>query len=83
MKRNVEKLYVKWKGYKNWFNTWVDKKDIVKMNEYFPKIKIFRISDVVENDVVKEDVYNAKIKSIKDQIPDITDLASNTILTLK
>ena len=42
MKRNVEKLYVKWKGYKNWFNTWVDKKDIVKMNEYFPKIKIFR-----------------------------------------
>ena len=42
-----------------------------------------KISDVVENDVVKEDVYNVKIKSTKDQIPDITDLASNTILTLK
>ena len=22
------KLYVKWKGYDNWFNIWIDKKDI-------------------------------------------------------
>ena len=42
IKRNVEKLYVKWKGCKNWFNSWVDKKDIVKISEYFPKTKILR-----------------------------------------
>ena len=24
-----DKLYVKWKGYHNFFNSWIDKKDIV------------------------------------------------------
>ena len=38
------------------------------------------ISNVVKNDVVKKDVYNAKIKSIEDLIPDITNLATNTTL---
>ena len=27
--RKGDKLYVKWKGYDNSFNTWIDKKDIV------------------------------------------------------
>ena len=27
--RKGEKLYVKWKGYDNSFNSWIDKKDIV------------------------------------------------------
>ena len=27
--RKSDKLYVKWKGYNNSFNSWVDKKDIV------------------------------------------------------
>ena len=30
-----------------------------------------------KNDVVKKDVYNAKIKNIEDKIPDITKLATN------
>ena len=29
IKRKGEKLYVKWKGYHNSFNSWIDKKDLV------------------------------------------------------
>ena len=29
IKRKGDKLYVKWKGYDNSFNNWIDKKDIV------------------------------------------------------
>ena len=28
IKRKVNKLYVKWKGYYNSFNSWIDKKDL-------------------------------------------------------
>ena len=28
-KKKVDNLYVKWKGYDNYFNSWIDKKDIV------------------------------------------------------
>ena len=29
LKKEGDKLYVKWKGYNNSFNSWIDKKDIV------------------------------------------------------
>ena len=29
LKRKGDKLYVKWKGYDNSFNSWFDKKDLV------------------------------------------------------
>ena len=29
IKRKGDKLYVKWKGYDNRFNSWIDKKDLV------------------------------------------------------
>ena len=29
MKRKGDKLYVKWKGYDNSFNSWIDKKKLV------------------------------------------------------
>ena len=29
IKKKGNKLYVKWKGYGNSFNSWIDKKDIV------------------------------------------------------
>ena len=29
IKKKVDKLYVKWKGYDNSFNNWIDKKDLV------------------------------------------------------
>ena len=30
IKRKGNKLYVKWNGYNNSFNSWIDKKDVVK-----------------------------------------------------
>ena len=39
VKRKGDKLYVKWKGYDRSFNSWIDKKDIVQMSEYFPEPK--------------------------------------------
>ena len=29
LKRRGDKLYVKWKGYDNRFNSWIDKKDLI------------------------------------------------------
>ena len=42
-----------------------------------------KLSQVVKNDVVKKDVYNAKIKNIEDKVSDTTDLATNTTLNAK
>ena len=30
IKRKGNKLYVKWKGYNNLFNSWIDKKNLIK-----------------------------------------------------
>ena len=30
IKRKGNKLYVKWNGYNNYFNSWIDKKDLIK-----------------------------------------------------
>ena len=32
LKRKGDKLHVKWKGYDNRFNSWIDKKDLVASN---------------------------------------------------
>ena len=42
LRKKRDTLYVKWKGYDNSFNSWIDKKDLVtfyqiKMSQYFPK----------------------------------------------
>ena len=39
-------------------------------------VDLSKLSDVVKNDVVKKDVYNAKIRNIENKIPDITDLTT-------
>ena len=43
-------------------------------------VDLSKLSDVVENDIAKKDVYNAKIKNIEDKIPDVTKLATKTTL---
>ena len=42
-----------------------------------------KLGKLVKSDVVKIDVYNAKIKNIEDKIPDITNLATETTLNAK
>ena len=37
LKRKGDKLYVKWNWYDNSFNSWMNKKDSIKMSKYFPK----------------------------------------------
>ena len=59
----------------------VDKLDVdksVPVPAYLSKL-----SDIVKNDVVKKDVYNAKIKNNEDKIPDITNVATTFTLNGK
>ena len=56
----------------------VDKLDVEKLVPVL--VDLSKQSNVIRNDVVKKDVYNAKIKNIEDKIPDITNLATNTTL---
>ena len=37
IKKKGNKLYVKWEEYDNSFNSWIDKKDLTYMSQYFPK----------------------------------------------
>ena len=57
----------------------VDKLDVDKL----VPVDLSKLSDVAKNANVKKDVYNAKIKNIKDKRPDITNLATILNLMLK
>ena len=46
-------------------------------------VDLSKLSHVVKNDIVKKDVYNAKIKNIEDKIPGITSLATKATLNAK
>ena len=46
-------------------------------------VYLSKLYDALKNDVVKKDVYNAKIKDIEDKIPDITNVATKTSLNAK
>ena len=37
IKRKDDKLYVKWKGYDDLFNRWIDKKVLLYKMSYFPE----------------------------------------------
>ena len=41
-------------------------------------VDLSKQSNVVKNDVVKKDVYNAKTKRIEDKIADITNVTTKT-----
>ena len=59
----------------------VDKLDVDKLVP--APVNLSKLSDLVRNDVVKKDLYNANIKNIEYKIPDITKLATNTTLNAK
>ena len=59
----------------------VDKSDVDKLLPV--PVDLSKLSDLVKNDVVKKDVYNAMKKNIEDEITDITNLATKTTLNAK
>ena len=62
----------------------VDKLDVEKLVAVPVDLsKLSKLSNVVKNDVVKKDVYNAKIKTIEDKVLDITNVATKTTLNAK
>ena len=59
----------------------VDKLDIDK--SVTAPVDLSKSSNLVTHDVVKKIKYNAKLKSIEDKTPDISNLATKTILNTK
>ena len=59
----------------------VDKLDVDKLAT--TPVDFSKLSYAVKIDVVKKDVYNAKIKNMEDKIPDITNLPTNTTLNTR
>ena len=62
IKKKGNRLYVKWKGYNNSFNSWIDKKTSYKMSQYFPSYR-GHIADVkvrldLTNSATKTDLKN-------------------------
>ena len=84
LKANVDKLYIdKSKNVptnlRN-LKSKVDKLDVDKLVLILDDLS--KLSNVVKNRVIKKDVYNAKIKGIK-EIRDVTNLATITSLNAK
>ena len=52
-----------------WKKSKVDKIDVDKVVPV--PVELSKLSDSVNNDVVEKDVYNAEIKNIENNIPDI------------
>ena len=59
--------------------TELDKLDINKLVPV--PVDLSKLNDVVKNDVVKKTDYNAKITDIEGKIPDVSNLATKTVLT--
>ena len=56
----------------------VDKLDIDKLVPV--PVDVSKLSDVVKNDIIKKTDYNANITEIENKIPDISNLATKTVL---
>ena len=59
----------------------VDKLDVGKLTPV--PTDLSKLSNVIKNDAVKRDVYNAKIKGIEDKILSITNLTTDAALNAK
>ena len=59
----------------------VDKLDVNKLVPV--PVDLSKLSDVVKNDVIKKDVYNAKIKNTENTIPDTNNLAATDAVSTK
>ena len=60
------------------------KADELDLDKLIPVlVDLSKLIDVLKNDIVKKNVYNAKTRNIEDRIPDITNLATKTTLNAK
>ena len=59
----------------------VDKLDVDKLVPV--PVDLSKLSDLVKTDVVKKSVCNAEIRNTEDNIPDVTNLVTNTTLNTK
>ena len=65
-------MYVKWKGYNNSFNSWINSLKTKVDKLYIDKlaavpVDLSKLSDVVKNDVVKKTAYDklaAKVNNV-------------------
>ena len=72
IKRKGDKLYVKWEGYNNSFNSWINSLKTKVDKLYIDKlaavpVDLSKLSDVVKNDVVKKTAYDksaAKVNNV-------------------
>ena len=79
---NVDKLDIdKCTKYFKQFESKIDKLDVDKLVPV--PVDLSKLSNVVKNDVPKNDPYNAKIRNIEDKIPVITYLVTNNTLNAK
>ena len=80
LKCNVDKLDIdKLKNISTNLKNLKNKVDKLDVDNLVPfPVDLNKLSEVVKNDVLKRDGYNAKIKYIEDKIADITNLATNT-----
>ena len=85
LKSSVDKWYIdKLKNVQTNLSNWKSKIDQLAVDKLVPiPVDLSKLSDVVKNDVVTKDIYNAKIKKIEDKIPDTTNLATNASLNAK
>ena len=85
LKSNVDELDIdKLKNVPTNFSNLKNKVHKLVVDKLVPvPVDLSKLSDVVKNDVVRKDVCNAKIKTIEDEIPDITNLATKLLLMLK
>ena len=59
----------------------IDKLDVDKLVPV--PVDLCKLGNVIKNNAVKKDVYNAKINNVEDKIPDITNLANNATFNAK
>ena len=85
LKSNVDKLDIdKLKNVPTNFSNLRRKVDKLDVDKLVPvPVDLSKLSGIVKTDAVKKDVYNAKIKNIKDKIPGITNVATNTTFNAK
>ena len=78
LKSDVDKLDIdKFSNVPTTLSNLKSKVDKLNVDKLVPvAINLSKVSDVVKNDVLKKDVYIAKIKNIEDKILDITNLAA-------